>query len=189
VAITKGITFTHARSYVEGTFGATGWNAVLQHSRPDDRATLGGIVAVGWYELDLYARLLRSIDSALGRGDLELMAAIGRYGAEKDLNTVYRLFFRLQSPAYAIEKVAEYWRKFHDTGVWTVEREGSGKARGTLRDWGCVDRALCREMMAYMTRVLELVGAKEVRLSHPRCRADGETECFFSLRWKGKDGS
>jgi hypothetical protein len=189
LAITKGITFTHARNFVEEKFGSKGWAKVLEQSRPDDRAVLGGVVAVGWYELDLYARLLRSIDVAHGLGDLELLTGIGRYGAEKDLNTVYRLFFRLQSPAYAIEKIAEYWRKFHDTGVWTVEREGSGKARGTLREWGCVDRALCREMTAYMTRVLELVGAKDVRLSHPRCRADGETECFFSLRWRGKDGS
>jgi hypothetical protein len=100
LAITKGITFTHARSFVEAKFGGAGWSRVLEQSRAEDRAALGGIV-----------------------------------------------------------------------------------------DWGCVDRALCREMMGYMTRVLELVGAKEVRLSHPRCRADDEAECFFSLRWRGKDGS
>ena len=189
MAITKGITFTHARSYVEEQFGAAGWKNVLAHNLAEDRAILGTIVAVGWYELALYARLLRSVDETLGLGDLELLTAIGRYGAEKDLTTVYRLFFRFQSPAYAIEKIAEYWRKFHDTGLWTVEREGDGKARGTLRDWGCVDRVLCREMTAYMTRVLELVGAKDVRLTHPRCRAEGEPECFFALRWRGKDGS
>jgi hypothetical protein len=189
MAITKGITVTHARSYVEEVFGASGWARVLEQSSPEDRALLGSVVAVGWYELDLYARLLHTIDAALGKADLELLTAIGRYGAEKDFTTTYRLFFRLRSPAYAIEKIAEYWRKFHDTGVWTVERESDGRARGTLREWGCVDRALCRELISYMTRVLELVGAKDVRLTHPRCRAEGETECFFTLRWRGKDGT
>jgi predicted hydrocarbon binding protein len=188
LAITKGITFTHARSYVEETYGPEGWSDVLAASPRDDRAILGSIVAVGWYDLGAYARLLRTIDETFGKGDLELLAAIGRYGAEKDITTVYRLFFRLQSPAYAIEKIAEYWRKFHDTGVWTVERQGDGHAHGTLRDWGYVDRTLCREMISYMTRVLQLVGAKDVRLAHPLCRAEGEKECFFTLRWRGKDG-
>jgi len=189
LAITKGITFTHARSYVEQTYGAAGWNEVLAASPPGDRAVLSSVVAVGWYDLGAYARVLRTIDETHGSGDLELLNAIGRYGAEKDITTVYRLFFRLQSPAYAIEKIAEYWRKFHDTGVWRVERRGDGRAHGTLRDWGYVERTLCREMTAYMTRVLELVGAKDVRLAHPRCRAEGEEECFFTLRWRGKDGS
>ncbi len=186
VAVTKGITFTHAQAFLESSMGKGAWHRVIEASAAEDRATLGSVVAVGWYDLDLYARTLRTLDTVFGRGDLELLGAIGRYGAEKDINTVYRLFFRFANPIYAIEKVTEYWRKFHDTGTWSIVRTGDGRAEGTLRDWGHVDRALCRELVAYMTRVLELVGASEVHLSHPRCRADGEPACFFTLRWRAK---
>jgi len=184
VARTKGITLTHARAYAEKTFGTAAWERVLAACEGDDRAVLGGIVAVGWYDLGLYARTLRALDAVLGYGDLTLLDELGRYGAEKDFTTVYRLFFRMGNPIYAIEKTTDYWRKFHDTGIWSIVREGEGRARGTLRDWGCVDRALCREMTAYMSRVLELVGGKDVRLLHPRCRVDGDAECFFTLRWR-----
>jgi len=51
LAITKGITFTHARSYVEETLRPAGWSQVLAASPRDDRAILGSIVAVGWYDL------------------------------------------------------------------------------------------------------------------------------------------
>jgi len=186
VAVTKGITLTHAQAFVEKSMGAGSWNRLVEASAPEDRAVLGSIVAVGWYDLGLYARALRTLDTVFGRGDLELLTALGRYGAEKDINTVYRLFFRFANPIYAIEKVADYWRKFHDTVIWSIVRTGDGRAEGTLTDWGHVDRALCRELVAYMTRVLELVGATGVHLTHPRCRVDGESACFFTLRWRAK---
>src|SRR6266542_717428 len=132
VARTKGITLTHARSYAEKAFGPGAWERVLAKSSVEDRTNLGGIVAVGWYDLGLYARTLRAMDAALGRADLALLDDLNRYGAEKDFTTVYRLFFRMGSPIYAIEKTADYWRKFHDTGTWSIEREGAGRARGVL---------------------------------------------------------
>jgi hypothetical protein len=184
VALTKGIAFTHARAYVEETFSPSAWVEVLSRVPPEDREVLGSTVATGWYELGLYARLLRTIDAHLGQSNLELLTQIGRWAAEQDFTTIYRLFFRFADPIYAIEKLAEYWRRFHDSGTWTVERSGQGRATGTLREWGFVDRALCRETAAYMSRVLELVGATEVRLTHPRCRADGGGECFFTLTWR-----
>ncbi len=182
-AKTKGVAFANVRSFALERFGADGWEAVLQPLAPADREALLGFVPVGWYSLPLYARLIRTLDEVHGYGDLALVVQLGRFEAERDLTTIHRMFLRLANPAYAVEKLGEYWRRFHDTGDWDLTRENESHVTGYLDNWGCVDNALCRELVGYMGRMLELVGAKNVILEHPRCRALGADRCFFRCRW------
>lgn len=183
MAQTKGVSFVNAKAFAEER-RAGAWAETLERLSPADRDALESIIAVGWYDLALYARMIRVLDSVLGRGDLALLSELGRYGAERDLTTIQRLFFRLASPAYAIEKIAEYWRRFHDTGTWNVARVGEHHVTGSLDDWGVVDAALCAELVAYMARVIELVGGKNATMLHPRCRARGAKRCEFELSWE-----
>jgi hypothetical protein len=184
VANTKGTSFAQARHFVVDHFGERGWVDVLERVTMADREVLESVVAVGWYDLALYARLIRAIDGAHGKGDLRLMNQLGRYEAEKDLKVVHRLFFRLANPAYVVEKAGEYWRRFHDTGTWNITRESPTVVHGTLSDWGVVDAALCAELTAYMTRIVELVGGRDPNIDHRVCRARGDSTCFFRMRWR-----
>ncbi len=183
MAKTKGVSFVNAKAFCDER-RADAWQKVVAALPEADRDALQSLLAMGWYDLGLYARLLHAIDGALGRGDLALMAPLGRFGAERDLTTVQKLFFRLSNPAYAIEKTAEYWRRFHDTGTWVLSRPNDTSVAGTLEGWGGVDRALCAELMGYMPRVIELVGGKDAVMVHPRCRARGASTCEFSLSWQ-----
>ena len=184
MARTKGVGFCNVRSFTIERFGADGWARLLAAMAPDDREVLASVIGVGWYDLALYARLIRRLDGMHGQSDLGLVAELGRYEAEQDLTTIHRLFMRLANPAFVIEKAAEYWRRFHDTGEFHVTRDGPTRLHGTLDGWGVVDSALCREVAAYISRLLELVGAKDVRIQHPRCRAHGEEVCAFVMNWK-----
>jgi hypothetical protein len=181
-ARTKGVGFVNVKSFATERFGANAWDAVLERLAPEDREELSSIVSVGWYSLPLYARLIHALDDVHGYGDLSLVVQLGRYEAERDLTTIHRIFLRFTNPAFIVEKTGEFWKRFHDTGEWKVEREPNGVA-GTLEGWGCVDHALCRELVGYLSRVLELVGAKNVVFEHPRCRARGDGQCFFRARW------
>ncbi len=182
-AKTKGVAFLGVRSFVLARFGEPGWEQVLASLSAEDREDVQGVVAVGWYDLARYARLIRAIDATHGAGDLQLVAPMARFAAETDLKIYHRLFFRMLNPAAAVEKSGEYWRRYHDTGTWDMQRVSSTEATGTLTGWGIADDAMCLELCAYIGRVLELVGAKHVKLEHPRCRARGADACFFECRW------
>jgi hypothetical protein len=182
-AKTKGIGFVNVKAFTEERFGPTGWDAALQQLVSSDRRELEGIVSVGWYSLSLYARLIRAVDRVHGYGDLSLVVQLGRFEAERDLTTVQRLFLRLANPAFILEKTGEYWRRFHDTGHWVIERQAPTRVRAFLDDWGYADVALCREVVGYVSRAFELVGAKNVRMDHSRCRGRGEARCEFLGRW------
>jgi predicted hydrocarbon binding protein len=182
-AQTKGTGFLHVRAFTIGRFGADGWDAVLSTLSPDDRFALQHVISLGWYPLPLYARLLRALDEVHGCGDLALVVQNGRYQAEKDIGTVTRLLLRMAHPHYCLEKFGEFWRKFHDTGRWDVSRVAESTAAAQLHDWGHVDHALCRELIGYFGKLLELVGARHVVVEHPRCRGRGDDGCFFQARW------
>ena len=181
-AKTKGVGFVNVKSFVTERFGAQAWDAVLERLAPEDRDELSLVVSVGWYSLALYARLIRALDEVHGYGDLSLVVQLGRYEAEHDLATWHRIFLRFANPAFMVEKTGEYWKRFHDTGEWKIAREPNGVA-GVLEGWGCVDHALCRELVGYMSRLLELVGTKNVIFEHPTCRARNDAQCLFRARW------
>jgi hypothetical protein len=178
----KGTNMLHMRSFVERTYGPSEWRRVLDALTPSDRAVVSQLTAIGWYDLGTQHRLLRTIDATLGKGDLALVPVVGRYEADQDLSTVHRLFVRFTSPAYVLEKSGEYWRRFYDTGRWSVKR-GDGTATGSLFDFGIVDGAFCTYLMAYIYRMFQLAGAREGTLEHPECRARDGRACVFVGRW------
>ena len=183
-AKTKGIGFANVRAFAEERFGgAQGWGKVVAKLAEPDRRELESVVPVGWYSLAMYARLIRVVDQVHGHGDLALIHQLGRFEAERDLTTIQRLFLRMANPAYILEKTSEYWRRFHDSGTWVIERQGATRVRAFLDDWGQPDAALCRETIAYVVRAWELVGARNVRMDHPHCRSRGEKRCEFLGRW------
>ncbi|MCC6903235.1 MAG: hypothetical protein IT377_29960 [Polyangiaceae bacterium] len=183
MAKTKGVSFVHAKSFCDER-GPTAWPGVLGRLPRVDQDEIASVVAVGWYDLALYARFLHALDAEIGGGDLAAVVELGRFQAERDLKIVHRLFFRLlTSPAYAIEKTAEYWRRFHDSGAWTITRSGDGHVSGCLDGWG-VDAALCAELTGYMPRMIDLCGGKNATMAHPRCRARGAARCEFEMGWQ-----
>ncbi|MGH7297991.1 MAG: hypothetical protein ACRELB_23835, partial [Polyangiaceae bacterium] len=108
---------------------------------------------------------------------------VGRFAAEHDLKTIHRLFLRLASPAYVIERSASFWRRFQDSGTWTVERTPPNRVRATLRGWGAQDELTCVRLGAYMFRLFQLVGAKNGALERVACRSRGDPACVFEARW------
>src|SRR5207245_1426292 len=94
-AKTKGVAFVGVRTFVVQRFGETGWSAVLQRLEPEDRRELIGVLPIGWYSLEVYARLIRAIDELHGCGDCALIVQLGRFEAERDLALIERSYQRL----------------------------------------------------------------------------------------------
>jgi hypothetical protein len=178
VALTKGTGFLNVREFVHGRFGPEAWATVLAQLAPPEKSALEAVVPVGWYDLGLYVRLIRAVDDRLGVGDLRLVHALGRFEAERDLTTIQRVFLRLVRPSFAIEQMNKYWRRFHDSGDWTTHR-GDREVIATLTGWEGVDVALCRELVGYLGRTLELLGGRDVTMEHRRCRGRGDSICEF----------
>lgn len=183
-AKTKGVGFTNVKAFVLERFGDRAWKDLLNALPAEDRTELESIVSVGWYSLALYARLINQIEQRHGKGDFALVEQLGAFEAEHDLTTIHRVFLRMANPAFILEQMGNYWKRFHDTGEWEITRLTDKRAIAHLRGWGHVDTALCRELAGYMRRSFELAGASNVTLEHPRCRARGQADCLFEGCWR-----
>jgi hypothetical protein len=150
---------------------------------PADVETLASVVAVGWYENALLFRMLSATEEVLRHRDPKIIDTLGRYAAEGDLKRIHRVFLRMANPALVVEKATELWGRFFDTGTWRIRRVERG-ADAVLSGAGVISDVFCRNLRAYLQRLFELVGAKDVTARHVACRTRGDAECEFVIRWK-----
>lgn len=179
----KGRVILNARDFVVARDGNEGWRRVLDRLAPEDRDALASMVPVGWYDIRVSDRVNRAIVDAVGAGMTDVMQALGGYAAAEDLKTIHRLFLRMANPAFVLERVAEFWGRYQDSGVWTVIRTPPNRVRATLDGWGSEDEATCIRLASYTRRLFELVGAKDVYVERRACRARGDAACIFEGRW------
>jgi predicted hydrocarbon binding protein len=184
VAQVKGVVILNAKAYVVAHYGDEGWARVTKALAREDREVIDAMISVGWYDVQMYDRINRAIEGELGRGDKSLMIAIGRYAAEHDLTTIHRVFLRVANPAYVLEKSTEFWRRFQDSGTWSIVRESPTRVRATLDGWGSMEELTCIRLAAYIQRLFELVGAKNAKMERMRCRARGDEACLYVGSWE-----
>jgi hypothetical protein len=180
----KGTNIVHTRSYIESSLGLEGWATVAAGMSVESRAALDSVVAVGWYPASLHLDVLRAIDTELDRGKGVLVQSAASYGAEYDFTRIHRVLFRLANPGFLLQHVEMIWARFYDSGRWSVTRPTPTSTQASLADFGVVDAMYCAYLAAYFGRLFELVGARDVKVAHPTCRARGDAVCRYDGVWR-----
>jgi len=178
----KGIGFANVKRYVLSQHDSQHWENTLALLNPADRRVVESAVAVGWYDVLVFARLIRAIDKACGSGNLDLLRQIGAFEVEQDLNRVLRLFLRILSPANIFLAEGKIWSHFQSAGRWTSIQVPGG-VDATLTGWA-IDTALCKELAGYLEKLLQCAGAQAPHVGHTECQALGAPSCVFRYRWK-----
>ena len=150
----KGLVVVNARAFAEGR-RAGAWADVTSRLPSEDRATLDGVISAVWYDVGLYDRLHVALSEELGEGS---MRDLGRFSAEGDLTTVHRLFLRMASPTFLVQRYGEYWRRYQTSGTWSIAGTPPWKVRARLDDWASQVEATRVRLVAYIERMLELTG-------------------------------
>jgi hypothetical protein len=183
VSITmKGIGFANVRQFVTTNYNDKKWDEVINLLSPQDRDVIRSAAAIGWYNVSLFGRLLRAVDMKCGRGDLSLVNKIGAYEAEQDINRVFRIFIRVLEPNYIFKMHKRLWSHFFSSGEIHLFPVECG-IDVVLNEWE-EDEALCIELTAYLVRLIEFNGGKNVTGRVVKCKGRGDRRCFSQFRWK-----
>jgi hypothetical protein len=180
----KGSFFVAMKKFVLERFGPEQWARLMGTLSSEDRAQIEAATSITWVDVDVRLRSLHAMREVLGSRDASLLTTFGRFEAENDLSTTQRLFLRLANPGYAMEKAGQYWRRFHDWGGLEVDRLSKHEARATVVDSAVANELWCIQFQAYMGRVFELVGARDVKMEHVKCCARGDSTCVFEGSWR-----
>lgn len=105
----------------------------------------------------------------------------GRYGAEAGLKTVYKFMMMLMSIESVLQKAPFMWARVYDTGNMKVE-SWDGGAKIHVRNFPS-QPASCGRITGWFEVIGERAGAKNIRLIHGPCMAEGGEECLWTFSW------
>ncbi|MCX5742435.1 MAG: hypothetical protein NT062_08065 [Proteobacteria bacterium] len=180
----KGSALASRILWVQLGHGAAGVDKVLAACSPELRASLAsGVKMARWYPLPHFIELIVVIDTIFGQGDLGLVRELGRFGADANLTTIYRLFFKVGSTQWILGRAVRLWSAHYDSGSLEVMTRGARGAVLRVRGFATPHTVHCRSVLAWCERSIELSGGKRVEAVETKCRTRGDDVCQIDARW------
>ena len=173
-----------AMDYVREGFGQVELKQVMDKLSPEDKIFISKkIVPLSWVPAPVLSHLMEAVDIVLGKKDFYLCREIGRYQAEKGINSFYQMFIRAGNPSFALKRAPSFWRSLHDEGELVIEITGERSVRARVLHYPDAGKAFCNSLIGYFERVLEMSGAKDVEIFEAKCRSKGGEYCEFFGNW------
>jgi hypothetical protein len=143
-----------------------------------------GAVMASWYPFASFIEINEAIDKTFGKGDLGLIKSLGRYGADANLTTIYRLFFKVGTVKWVMARAARLWGMHYDSGQLIVQQSPGREVELRIQDFATPHRVHCLAVQGWAERSVELSGATDVALDEVACRASGDETCRFRITWR-----
>ena len=169
--------------WVEEHHGKEAKRAILMSLSPTQATAIMAVVnPTMWVPFDAFVGLCSAIDRTYGSGDLAMCRTLGRYAADVNLTTIYRIFYKLGSVRYIISKASAVWTAHYDSGRAST-RDIPGGIAFIVEGFATPHRAHCLSVLGWMEQSAMISGAKVIDAREVRCRLSGETSCEFHLRY------
>ncbi len=170
--------------WVQLGHGAAGFDRLAARCSPALRANLErGFAKASWYPFDQFIELNEQVDRVFGSGDLGLVKQMGRYSADANLTTIYRLFFKVGSVHWILGRAVRLWTAHYDAGYFEVMTRGARGAVLRMRGFPTPHRVHCLAVQGFVERALELSGGKRPIVNEAKCRLRGDEVCQFDAGW------
>jgi hypothetical protein len=184
MANVKGSAVLARIQYVKEFFGDAGYGKLRAAMRPEFAARIDDVLlASEWVPLELFVDLNVQADRLFGTGDLGLCAKMAAYGAEKNLRTLYRIFFRLGSVGFILKKAAQLWDAHYDSGKLVTEEAGPKKVVLRIENFESPHCAHCKSVWGWATKSVELTGSRVEESKETGCRRRGSAACTMECRY------
>lgn len=170
--------------WVQLGHGAAGFERLASQCSPALRANMElGFAKARWYPLEQFIELNEQVDKVFGRGDQALVKQMGRYSADANLTTIYRLFFKVGSVRWILGRAVRLWGAHYDAGSFEVMTRGQRGAVLRMRGFPSPHRVHCLAVSGFIERALELSGGRRPIVNEAKCRLRGDEFCQFDLGW------
>lgn len=181
----KGSAFASRILWVRLNQGESGIERVSRHVSPELGELLRhGAVMSRWYPFELFIELNLALDRIFGGGDLALIRTLGRHGADANLTTIYRLFYKVGTVKWILARASRLWGLHFDSGTMEVDTFPGREAGLRVEGFSTPHVAHCLSVLGWVERSVELSGGAQVRCEEVDCRLRGDQSCRFSIQWE-----
>lgn len=185
MANVKGSALASRVLWVQLGHGDAGMQRLLAQVSPDLRYSIErGIEKAKWYPFEQFVELNHVLDRLFGSGDLSLIRELGRYGADANLKTIYRLFYKVGTVHWILGRAVRLWSAHYDSGFLEVMTRGPKTTVLRIRGFDKPEPSHCLSVMGWCERSIELSGGKRVQISEQLCRTRGDELCQLEASWE-----
>jgi serine/threonine protein kinase len=146
----------------------------------------GVILPMAWLPLGLFDALLAAADR--DHGEATRAAAAGRAAAERELSTTHRLFLQTATPSSVLDRLPHLHRVYFSRGEARVSPvTNPATSHGTrieVEGIGPESQSLVAWLSGFWQRMLELAGARDVKVVGITSRARGDERSSVTIRWR-----
>ena len=183
MANVKGSALASRVTWVRLNHGQAGIDRVIAQASPELAEVLrAGPVVSRWYPIAVMIELAETLDRLFGKGDGALIHALGRYGADANLTTIYRLFYRVGTVRWVMARAARLWHLHYDRGRLEVH-EQPDMIELDLVDFPEPSCTHCHSVRGWAERSVELSGGEQVTTEMTGCRRRGDDTCCVRIKW------
>ncbi len=141
------------------------------------------ILAASWYPIAWYKETLQCFREATGEG-VELPRNIGRLAARRDMNGVHRrIIAMVVSPTVLLRMSQRVFSTYYNVGRFEVVDSRPGFVEARCSDCTGWDRNMWSELLGSSESLLEIAGAKSVRLHVLNGGGDHDSMIQMVARW------
>jgi predicted hydrocarbon binding protein len=190
MAETKGVLLAAWRQLLSERFGEAEVASATKGLGQDDRVLLSvSFLPSSWYPFETLHSFRRLTRSLITIGNQDLTEAIGRFMAERACLGVYRVLLASE-PHKMLQKLPLVEDLlFKPSRRMEVELKGDScmVVRYHYDAYGegvKLYRSICASHVAFVSRMFELAGGKDVKGEHTRCVSKGSDSCEFRYEWR-----
>lgn len=168
--------------FVAGELAPEQLRSVLEKLGGDARWFTGHLLAHETVPLPVVNRFTEFAAEAKKEPVKNFARRAGRFGAEIGLKSVYKFILAVLSVEAVLRKAPFIWTRVYDGGTLNVEA-GPNQARVQLTDFPSTV-AGCGRIGGWFEVIGDHAGAKEMRVVHSSCAAEGGEKCRWDFTWR-----
>ena len=155
------------------------YQSVLDRLGPDGKLFTGKLLAHEQVDFHLTNRFTALAAEAKGEPVKSFGYRAGRYGAELGLKSVYKFMMMLMSIESVLQKAPFMWARVYDSGTMRVENTPTG-AKIVVTNFPS-EVPGCARITGWFEVIGQKAGAKNLKMSHVPCMAEGGTMCVWNF--------
>jgi phage-related baseplate assembly protein len=140
------------------------------------------VLAHALVPLEAANRFTHAAAEAKGEPVKSFAKRAGRFGAEIGLKTVYKFVLMVMSVEGVLKKAPFMWTRVYDGGKIDVQST-TNAATITITEFPS-DVAVCGRITGWFELIGERTGAKNIKLTHKPCAAEGGDRCTWNFTWQ-----
>ena len=180
----KGSALRSTLNYLREHFTTDQVRNIMGRLSDDQRASAEKpVLTSSWYEAGLLYDLMHAMAAESPGDPREFYRVLGRQSCDDGLNTVYRVFFKVGSPAFMLKFTIQVWTNYYSEGKMALLEGSPHSAHLRLEGIRSTDEAMCCRVTGWLERALELSGAQAIHLVHETCMLKGGAACEWKAGW------